>query len=162
MPEIALQIEIEAWTQIKNEEDWQKEIKKAAQLAFKEAGWHLPTEVSILLTNDAHSQELNLTYRFQDKPTNVLSFPTYEPEELQQFCQEHSPVILGDIVLAFETVVKECESQKKTFYQHVMHLIVHGLLHLLGYDHEQEDEADKMESLEINILHNLGINNPYL
>lgn len=105
-------------------------------------------EISVVLADDAFVRELNRTYRGKDKPTNVLSFPS----------GEH----LGDIVLALETVAREAEQQGKSFKAHAQHLLVHGTLHLLGHDHEQESEAEVMEQLEVKILKKLGVANPYL
>jgi probable rRNA maturation factor len=106
-------------------------------------------EISIVLADDDFVQNLNKQYRGKNKPTNVLSFPN-----------EDEP--LGDVILAFETVAREAEEQGKTFRDHAAHLIVHGILHLMGYDHEDEGEADKMEAREAKILKKLGIANPYL
>ena len=106
-------------------------------------------EVSIVLTSDAEVQSLNKSFRHQDKPTNVLSFPSSESDEL------------GDIVLAYETVMKEADDLGISPLHHTLHLIVHGFLHLLGYDHEDPVDAEKMETLEIQILKTLNIQNPY-
>lgn len=113
-----------------------------------------PTEISIVLADNAFVQNLNKTYRGKDKPTNVLSFPQ-DPEGDSRMTN------LGDVVLAYETVKKEADSQKKPFENHVTHLLVHGILHLLAYDHEDDAEAEEMESLEIRVLESLGIKNPY-
>jgi probable rRNA maturation factor len=113
--------------------------------------------VHVLFSNDSHAQQLNRTYRGKDKPTNVLSFPSpampLPPGEAQH---------LGDIVLAFETITREAAEQKKLLLHHVSHLIVHGTLHLLGYDHETDSEAQAMEARERGILAGLGIPDPYL
>ena len=106
-------------------------------------------EVSILLADDAAVQTLNRDYRSKDKPTNVLSFP------------QDDDVLLGDIAMAFETLVREAAEQEKTFHDHFTHLFIHGVLHLLGYDHEEHDDQEDMEKQEIDILHGLGIENPY-
>jgi len=107
-------------------------------------------ELSILLTDDAHIRTLNRDYRGKDKATNVLSFPVPPPAPL-----------LGDIVLAYETVRKEAQEKQICLEDHLTHLIIHGWLHLQGYDHQTEAEARKMESLEILALSRLGIDNPY-
>lgn len=111
-------------------------------------------EVSVVLTDDAEQRELNKQWRGYDKSTNVLSFPQLEP---------FSPVagILGDITLARETVEREADEMGITFEAHFTHLVVHGFLHLLGYDHIEDDEAHQMESLETKILGSLGIADPY-
>lgn len=116
-----------------------------------------PVEVSVLLADDATVQELNRTWRNKDKPTNVLSFPAAE----QPF-QAGSPRPLGDVVLAYDTLVRESAEQSKPFEHHFAHLLVHGTLHLLGQDHETgEAEADAMEALEVAALRALGVPNPY-
>lgn len=113
------------------------------------------SEVSLLFTDDAHMRRLNLRYRGKDRPTNVLSLPA-------------APLLvgrlgppLGDIVLASETVAREAEDQALTANDHLTHLIVHGFLHLIGYDHEDDSEALVMEGLETTILHDLGLADPY-
>lgn len=114
-------------------------------------------ELSVLLTDDAHIQVLNRDWRGKDKPTNVLSFPGDDAEDLPA----GAPVLLGDIALAFETTTLEAEAQEKSLAHHFSHLMVHGMLHLLGFDHETQAEADEMEPLEIEILEALGIASPY-
>lgn len=111
-------------------------------------------ELSIVLMDDASQQELNKQWRGIDKPTNVLSFPQIEP---------FSPVlgILGDITLARETLEREGIEQGVSFTDHYTHLVVHGFLHILGYDHVDENEALVMEGLETQILATLGIEDPY-
>lgn len=121
-------------------------------------------ELSVLLTNDSGVQELNRKYRDQDKPTNVLSFPTLEAEEIEQFLKEGRnippfPLALGDIIIALETTREEASS--KDFKDHFTHLVVHGLLHLLGYDHEEDTMAEVMEGWEKEILNKMAIDDPY-
>jgi len=116
-------------------------------------------EVSLVLGDDALQRSLNNQYRGKDSSTNVLSFPSDEIDA-DSFPKE-APVPLGDIIVAFETVMNECEKDEVSFSDHFCHLIVHGILHLAGYDHETPDEAEAMESLEIEILSKLGIRNPY-
>lgn len=106
-------------------------------------------EVSISLVSDAQMKKINFQFRDKNKPTNVLSFPAFDE------------VFLGDIVIAFETLERESKEQNKTFSDHLTHLILHSILHLLGYDHEEEKDAKKMERLEMKILQQLGIANPY-
>lgn len=111
-------------------------------------------EVSLLFTNDSHVKALNAQWRDQDKPTNVLSFAASEgggpPTQM-----------LGDIVLAQETIAREAGEQGKTFDDHLTHLITHGFLHLIGFDHIEDDEAETMEQLEREICASLGIADPY-
>ena len=110
-----------------------------------------PSEVSLVLTDDAAVQILNRDYRGKDRPTNVLSFPVV-----------NAPGLLGDIVLSRETLVREAKIGEKAVHDHLTHLIIHGLLHLLGYDHETERDAVVMEALEVQALAKLGIANPYI
>jgi probable rRNA maturation factor len=111
-------------------------------------------EISIVLTDDEEQQDLNRDWRGKDAPTNVLSFPQIEP---------FSPVtgILGDIILARETLEREAAEQGTALADHFTHLVVHGFLHILGYDHTTEEEALVMEGLETQILAGLGIADPY-
>jgi probable rRNA maturation factor len=114
-----------------------------------------PIEIGLLLTDDAGIRALNRQWRGQDKATNVLSFPA--PEHLDR----PGPRPLGDVALAGETVQREAEAEGKTFADHAAHLVVHGTLHLLGYDHELEAQAEIMEALEVRALATLGIADPY-
>lgn len=111
-------------------------------------------EVSILLTNDEEQHELNREWRGKDSSTNVLSFPQIEP---------FGPVIgiLGDITLARETLEREALELGKSFEDHFTHLVIHGFLHILGYDHITDAEALQMESLETQIMASLGLDDPY-
>jgi probable rRNA maturation factor len=119
-------------------------------------------EVSVRLTDDAEVQTLNREYRHKDKPTNVLSFPMVQPDLLEGLANsDDGEVLLGDIVLARETCAREAEEKSVTFADHATHLIVHGTLHLLGYDHQGDSEAEAMEALERAILATLGIDDPY-
>jgi len=113
-------------------------------------------EAAVALSSNDRVQALNLTYRGQDKPTNVLSFPASE-HAMPAGAVRH----LGDIVLAAETVAREAAAEGKPYRQHLQHLVVHGLLHLLGYDHESEPDAIVMERLEVEILDQLGVPDPY-
>ncbi|ASP35507.1 rRNA maturation RNase YbeY [Labrenzia sp. VG12] len=113
------------------------------------------TEVSLLFTDDTAIRKLNAQWREKDKPTNVLSFPGSDPDG-----DVYGP-LLGDIVFAYETVVREAEDMGIDFSDHLSHLIVHGLLHLFDYDHQENDEAELMESLEKAILASIGIEDPY-
>jgi probable rRNA maturation factor len=107
-------------------------------------------ELTLRITNEAESRALNHRYRGRDYATNVLSFPYQEPG------------MLGDLVLCAPVVAREAKAQGKPLRAHWAHLVIHGCLHLLGYDHEQSQAAEKMEKLEIRILRNLGFANPYL
>ncbi|WP_029077198.1 rRNA maturation RNase YbeY [Kaistia adipata] len=113
------------------------------------------SELSVVFTDDAHVRRLNADYRDKDKATNVLSFPGSPPDS-----KLFGP-LLGDIVVARETVVAEAAEQGLAFDDHLTHLLVHGLLHLFGHDHLEDDEAERMEALETEILARLGIADPY-
>lgn len=113
-------------------------------------------EVALVLTDDAESRALNKRWRGKDKPTNVLSFPDDMSLPMQA---RHRP--LGDIVLAFETVSREADEARRSLTNHAAHLVVHGILHLLGHDHEDRREAEAMEARETEILASLGIPDPY-
>ena len=113
------------------------------------------SELLIRMVDKNEIQNLNKTYRHQDKPTNVLSFPSDLPIEIDE-------EILGDVVICLEVVKQEAQDQQKTFLDHSTHMAVHGTLHLLGYDHIEDDQAKTMESLEVEILDRLQIKNPYL
>jgi probable rRNA maturation factor len=115
------------------------------------------TEVAVMLTDDLRIRELNREWRGQDKPTNVLSFPAAQPPGAPP-----QPLMLGDIAIAYETTRGEAEADGKPFQNHLSHLAIHGFLHLLGYDHLDDDEAEEMEGLERDILAKLGIADPYL
>lgn len=133
-------------------------LARAAEAAFLAAASERrePCEVTIVLTDDEEMTELNRLWRGKDTPTNVLSFPAGEP-----VTAGGEPCPLGDVVLAGETVQAEAEAQGVSLADHVSHLIVHGVLHLLGFDHEVADEAERMEALETKVLASLGIANPY-
>jgi probable rRNA maturation factor len=114
------------------------------------------SELSVTFSDDAHVRSLNAQWRGKDKPTNVLSFPAF-PETRRGVI----PPMLGDVVLAAETVAAEADAEAKPLAHHLTHLIVHGILHLIGYDHEVDAEADEMEDMERRILAGLGIPDPY-
>lgn len=116
-------------------------------------------ELAVMLTDDAGIRTLNLNWRGIDKPTNVLSFPALPPTGASG--PDDAPRMLGDIAIAYETTRQEADDEQKPFDHHLSHLAVHGFLHLIGYDHEKDDEAEKMESLEQEILAQLGIPDPY-
>jgi probable rRNA maturation factor len=120
--------------------------------------WRGAVELGITLGDAANQQQLNRDYRGLDAPTNVLAFPVWEPGTR---LPPGAPVLLGDIVLALETVAQEAAEQEKPIGDHLVHLTVHGVLHLLGYDHLTQVEATAMESLERSILAELGVPDPY-
>jgi probable rRNA maturation factor len=116
-------------------------------------------EVSVLLCDDAAIASLNARWRGHEGPTNVLSFPT--PHGERNPCGADRPTPLGDIAIAYETVAREAADRGKPLPDHLAHLAIHGFLHLLGYDHQIEDEAERMERLERDILAEIGILDPY-
>ena len=120
-----------------------------------------PREISILLTDDKFMTGLNRDYRKIDQPTNVLSFSNFgKGIELPELPEEET-LIYGDVVVAFETVKKEAEIEAKSLEGHLSHMIIHGVLHLLGYDHEEDLEAKKMEAIGIQMLGSLGFDDPH-
>ena len=112
-------------------------------------------EMTVRIVDEAESHELNLTYRGKDRPTNVLSFPFECPDEVEL-------PLLGDLVICRQVVEREAAEQEKPLMAHWAHMVVHGSLHLLGYDHIEDDEAEEMESLETQIMQGLGFYDPYL
>jgi probable rRNA maturation factor len=143
--------------------DWPAEgaleelARRAIAVAFAEADiGQAQTELSLVFTDDAHIRSLNASWRNKDKATNVLSFPAF-PVKLGS----PLPPMLGDIILASETIADEAVLEGKLFEHHLTHLIIHGLLHLLGYDHETDAEAEEMEAAERRALARLAISDPY-
>ena len=112
-------------------------------------------EITVRIVDEAESHELNLNYRGKDRPTNVLSFPFECPDEVEL-------PLLGDLVICRQVVEREAQEQDKPVMAHWAHMVVHGSLHLLGYDHIEDDEAEEMESLETQIMIGLGFADPYL
>lgn len=127
--------------------------------------WTYPCELSFCLSNDAQVHQLNHHYRGKDKATNVLSFPSETQAALYSLPahggDKEVPLALGDVILALETIQREAAEQGKNFRDHFTHLLIHGILHLLGFDHEEDKEAEAMETLEVFILTQIGIISPY-
>ncbi|RDE09482.1 rRNA maturation RNase YbeY [Pelagibacterium lacus] len=152
-PELTVEIAVEAG-------DWPDTLaplaERALSVALANCGFAIegPCEVSLLLTGDAGQQALNRQWRGKDQPTNVLSFPAIGPEDAVEG-------LLGDISLAYETLGREAEALDKPFEAHFVHLLVHGLLHLLGHDHQTEEEALAMEAKETDIMALMGYPDPY-
>ena len=138
---------------------WEREPQAAAIVrdAIAAAATRAPSagELSVLLTDDTAVQALNRDWRKIDKPTNVLSFPSDAPQVAG------APALLGDIAIAYETLAREAAAEKKPFLHHLAHLAAHGYLHLLGYDHQTDSEAEAMEALEREILAAMRIPDPY-
>lgn len=136
--------EMKQWVELTLAKDAQLQNKKLAENA----------ELTIRLVDTEEIQQLNKTYRQQDKPTNILSFPFEAPAYI--------PIdLLGDLVICHAIIEQEASEQQKQLTSHWAHIIIHGVLHLIGYDHIEDDEANKMEALEIELMLQLGFNNPY-
>ncbi|WP_294109753.1 rRNA maturation RNase YbeY [Sphingomonas sp.] len=147
---------------------WEALAARAARAAFAASQQAtrldaptFPVELSIRLTSDAEVRALNRDYRGKDKPTNVLSFPMLDVDELAQLDEMQGEILLGDIVLAHETCAREAAERGISLADHATHLIVHGTLHLLGHDHLEDEEAEAMERIERDVLQGLGLHNPY-
>jgi probable rRNA maturation factor len=161
MIDIAFQTEHASWK--KTLRHSRAQLTRALQTTFN--ALELPKRkfsVAVSLTSDAEMQQLNNQYRQKNKPTNVLSFPMIDDFSVLGKIPKAIDIELGDIVLAYETTAREALEQDKTLQDHVSHLLVHGLLHLFGYDHMSKKDAREMEELEIRILAELGIADPYL
>lgn len=129
-------------------EDFQTWLESALNIYNK------PFEITIRIVDEAESQALNHQYRHKNKPTNVLSFPFEVPEGIEMD-------LLGDLIICANVVEQEAKQQNKVLNHHWAHMVIHGSLHLLGYDHISDEEAEEMESLEVKILHTLNIPDPY-
>lgn len=155
-----LEIDLEGWP----EDEWERLAERAA-VACSEPAPELASprlQTSLLFTTDAEVRALNRDWRQRDKPTNVLSFPMLAREELLALVAEGPPVMLGDLALAYETCTREADEKGIPLEHHAAHLIIHGLLHLAGYDHVHSDEeAEAMEALETAALAKMGIPDPY-
>jgi len=152
--EIGILIEAGDWP---DEQALETLVRPAVTAALAEAEiGQAATELSLVFTDDAHIRALNAAWRKKDKATNVLSFPAFPVERGNAL-----PPMLGDIVLASQTVASEALLEGKPFHHHLSHLIIHGLLHLLGYDHETAAEAEEMEAAERRALGRLAIPDPY-
>lgn len=136
------------------EKNWKDFLGPIIQKVFAHLNYNKPDAwVSVLLTNDDYITTLNSQYRHKNSPTNVLSFPLSD---------DPYSTCLGDIALSFDTIKREAEEQQKSLEAHITHMVVHGVLHLLSFDHETEDDALIMEGHECHILNQLGYTNPYL
>ena len=120
-----------------------------------------PLKVNLCLSNNARVQELNRDFRNMDKPTNVLSFVNLDYTDFEELNSPFPEIELGDIIIAYETMEQEAEIENITLYAHFFHLLTHGFLHILGYDHIEDKDAEYMENLEKNILQKLNIADPY-
>ena len=151
---VDVEVEDERWLEVLA--DAPAVIESAIAAALSAAGFKDQADVVVLLCDDAEMRQLNKEYRSKDKATNVLSFPAPKSMRVKGVLDH-----LGDIALGFETCVREAGEQGKSLKNHVLHLSVHGALHLLGYDHEDDAGAESMEALERDILKGLGVADPY-
>jgi probable rRNA maturation factor len=166
-----LDIAIDADAEWDSSTDWERLARDAATAAIAESAFpQLVTgpraaELSVRLTSDAEVHALNAHWRGKDRPTNVLSFPMAEPYELEQADDaddDSAPeLLIGDVILARGVCVSEAAAKGVSIVQHAAHLVVHGTLHLLGYDHQDEASAVDMEGREVRALARLGIADPY-
>ena len=162
-----LEIDIEADEEWDSSTDWALLVRRAAEAAVAESAFpqlaaaERAVELSVRLTGDEIVRELNSEWRGKDKPTNVLSFPLAEADDLANANVAGPELLLGDIVLARGVCEREAAEKDVPVDQHATHLLVHGTLHLLGYDHHEDAEAADMEAREIRALARLGIANPY-
>ena len=162
-----LEIALEADGEWDSSRPWEPLARKAAEAAIAESAFPdlalsgRPVEISVRLTSDDQVRALNAHWRGKDKPTNVLSFPMAEAYELQDENVAERELLLGDIILAHGVCAAEADEKGVSFEAHAAHLLVHGTLHLLGYDHSGDNDAADMESREIRALARLGIADPY-
>ena len=162
-----LEIDIESDEEWDSSTDWSLLVRRAAESALAESAFPRlakgarPVEISVRLTGDEEVRALNSEWRGKDKPTNVLSFPMTEADELAHSDGEGPELMLGDIVLARGVCEREAAEKAVPVETHATHLLVHGTLHLLGYDHLDDEEAADMESREVRALARLGISDPY-
>ncbi len=164
MLEVETQLAEGDWPRI----DWNARAREAVEAAIRAtAHAHLVTgrmtcELAVRLSNDAEVKRLNSQYRGQDRATNVLSFPLVQRDLLPAMTNsDDGEVLLGDIILAAETCAREADEKGVSLTDHATHLIVHGALHIVGYEHEDDAEASEMERLETSVLAGLGVTNPY-
>jgi probable rRNA maturation factor len=143
-----------------NEPDAEAVIQRAVAAAADSVDADVAgADLAVMLTDDNGIRTLNRNWRGIDKPTNVLSFPALQPTAAP--ADDDAPRMLGDIAIAYQTMRKEADDEQKPFDHHLSHLAIHGFLHLIGYDHETDADADAMETLEQEILAQLGIPDPY-
>ena len=162
-----LDVAIEADSEWDSSTAWAALVRTAAEAAIAEsafpqlATWNRQVELSVRLTDDEEVKALNARWRGKDKPTNVLSFPQLEPQDLDNAEPDGPELMLGDVVLARGACEREAQEKAIALQDHAAHLVVHGTLHLLGYDHHDDGTASEMEALEVLALARLGIADPY-
>ena len=159
-PLLDFQITVASWRRISR---LRARLQLAAQATIDRLPktMRFPVTATVLLTGNAKVRQLNHDFRGLDKATNVLSFPQFSPTELSHLGKQKNVVELGDIALAYQYVVAEAKSDNKLLIDHITHLVIHGLLHLFGYDHTKDRDARQMEKLEIEIMDALGLQDPY-
>ena len=166
LPDLTLDFE-QRDTSMGDEAAVEKTVAAAVVAALRASALKVaaPMDLAVIITGADESQALNAEYRGKDNPTNVLSFPATEPDDLHDAFQfalgGGPPVMLGDMVICAPVVISEAKAQNKPLFHHLAHLSVHGVLHLMGYDHIENDEAEEMEALERDILAGLAIPDPY-
>jgi probable rRNA maturation factor len=164
---MTLEIALEADEEWDSSSSWELLVRKAAESAIAESAFPdlatsgRPVELSVRLTGDEQVRALNAKWRGKDQPTNVLSFPMAEGYELSDENVAGKELLLGDIIVARGVCEREAAEKAMSVEQHATHLIVHGALHLLGYDHQNDADAIDMEGREVRALARLGIANPY-
>ena len=162
-----LEVAVEADGEWDSSRSWEQLARKAAEAAIAESAFpqladsERPVEISVTLTGDEQVRALNAEWRGKDKPTNVLSFPMADERDLTRANVGGPELLLGDIILAHGVCEAEAVDKGVSVEQHAMHLLVHGTLHLLGYDHHEDGQAADMEAREVRALARLGIANPY-
>jgi len=165
-----IDVELDMGVVWSNSDFGQSEVEKAVDAAVRFAAMAeladpvVPVSVSIKLSDNAEVHALNREWRDKDKPTNVLSFPMLDDEELDALLNgtyDTPEIMLGDIILAHETCATEAKEKEIPIAHHATHLVIHGMLHLLGHDHIEDDEAEVMEALEVKALASMGLHKPY-
>lgn len=164
---LVIEVEAAGWKKLKGLE---KRLNSAALLTLSALPETLlpvaaKAQMTLLLTTDKAVQALNRDFRAKDKPTNVLSFPQFERKDLVKIGRLDTGkegIYVGDIAVAYATVVKEAKAEGKSVVDHLTHLLIHGLLHLFGYDHDTDSKAARMERLEREIMATLGLPDPYV
>ena len=162
-----LDVAIEADPEWDSSSRWEPLVRSAAEAAIAESAFpqlaesERRLELSVRLADDSQVQALNAQWRGKDKPTNVLSFPQLDPSDLEAASAPGPELMLGDLVLARGTCEREAADKAIPLEDHAAHLVVHGTLHLLGYDHQDDGSAEEMESREVRALARLGIADPY-
>jgi probable rRNA maturation factor len=163
---MTLEIALDSDEEWDSSRSWEQLARTAAQAAIAESAFpqladERPVEISVTLTGDEQVRALNAQWRGKDKPTNVLSFPMADERDLSRANLAEAELLLGDIILARGVCAAEAAEKGVSVEDHAAHLLVHGTLHLLGYDHHDERDAEDMEAREVRALARLGLANPY-